>query len=153
MIIKGVKVDLSYQNAVCLLSSSSLVSAVSAKCPICGNSWAFSLFVSTEHPRVQLAEGALLDVLRSMYSLSCKVVNFHLYSLHRLLHFWFWRVTTCFQPTPLLVGGPSLSTVISLLSSNKLLLFTSNSHLESAARHWTWLSGVFLVTCSRLLFS
>lgn len=31
--------------------------------------------LSTEHARIQLADGALVDIFCSMYSVSCKVVN------------------------------------------------------------------------------
>lgn len=44
------------------------------------NNWPlFSVCTSTERPRIELVEGALLDVFCSMYSVSCKVVNFHHY--------------------------------------------------------------------------
>lgn len=39
----------------------------------------FFLCLSTEHPRIELVDGALLDLFCSMYSVSCKVVNFHHY--------------------------------------------------------------------------
>lgn len=62
--------------------------------------------MSTEHPRIELVDGAVLDLFCSMYSVSCKVVNFHYYFHQHFLRSRFLRVTTYFHLTPLL--GPDL---------------------------------------------
>ncbi len=48
----------------------------SAHRAVCHNMIDYFVFrVSTEHTRVELADGALMDIFCSMYSVSCKVLN------------------------------------------------------------------------------